>query len=113
MFWRQLTDADECAVRRSFDPADATHGLTLQRPIDVRKAPFVVLIDDRRSHALRIDLQHEVWSRIVTVIAVSDLDDNIVPVRAVDESFAGESVRQISGLVFLGQPDLFRDEMER
>src|SRR3954453_14912399 len=113
MFWRQLTDGDERAVRRPFDPADAAHGVALQRAIDVRKPPFVVLIDDRRRHALQIDLEHEVWPGIVPVIAVSHLDDNIVTVRAVDESFAGESVRQVLGLVPLGQPDIFGGEMER
>src|SRR5215211_3676471 len=113
MFRRRLADRDEGSICRSFDPADAAHGVTLERAIDVRKTPFVVLIDHRRRHALEVELEQEVWSWIVPVIAVSYLDHEIVTVRAVDESFAGEPIRQVLGLVFPSQPDIFGDEMER
>src|SRR5215212_8098282 len=104
MFWRLLPDRDEGPVRRPFDATDAVYGVALERAIDVRKSPFVVLIDHRRHHMFQIDLEHEVWSWIVPVIAVPHRDHSIVAVRAVDESFAGESVRQTQGIAFLGSP---------
>jgi hypothetical protein len=113
MFWRRLADRDERPIRRPFDAADAAYGVALERTMDVRKPPLVVLIDDRSRHVLQIDLEHEIRSRIVPVKAVSHLDHNVVAVRSVGEAFAGESVREVSGLVFLGQPDVFGDEMER
>src|SRR5918997_2794078 len=113
MFRRRLADADEGAVHRPFDPADAEHRVPLEWTIDVRIPPFVVLIDHRRGGPLQIELEHEVWSGIIPVMAVSDLDDAVVAVRAVDESFTGKPLRQITGAVSLRQPDIFGDEMER
>ena len=43
--------------------------------------------------AFQIDLDHEIASGIVPVIAVSDLDHDVVTVSAVNEAFAGEPVR--------------------
>jgi hypothetical protein len=88
MFWRRLADRDESAVCRPFDPADTAYSAALEWAIDVRKPPFVILIDHRRHHLFQIDLEHEVWSWIVPVIAVSHLDHRIVAVRAVDEPLA-------------------------
>ena len=113
MLWRRFADSNERAVRLPFDPADSPHGVALERAVDVRKQLFVVLIDDRRRYTLQIDLEHQVWPGIVPVIAVSHLDHGIITMGAMDESFAGEPVRLVSGLVFLGQPDLFGNEMER
>src|SRR5215217_7953931 len=113
MLWRRFADRNERAVRLPFHPADAPHGVALERAVDVRKPPFTILILHRRRHPLQIDLDDEVRSRIVPVVAVSHLDHGIMTMGAMDESFAGEPFRLVSGLVFLGQPDLFGNEMER
>ena len=80
MFWCRFANRDEGPVHRPFDPADAAYGAALDRAIDVRKAPFVVLVYNRRRHSLQIDLEHEIASGIVPVIAVSHLDHDVVTV---------------------------------
>src|SRR5829696_9514078 len=113
MVRRWFADRDERPVRRPFGTADAPHGMALEMAVDVRKAPFVILIDYWRHHSLQIELEHQVRSGIVPVVAVPHLDDEIVAVRAVDESFTGEPIRLVVGLRFLSQPDVLGNEMKR
>src|SRR5215213_6343385 len=113
MLWRRFADRNERAVRLPFDPADAPHGVALERAVDVRKPPFAILVLHRRRHPLQVHLEDEVRSRIVLVVAVSHLDHGNITMGAMDESFAGEPLRLESRLVFLGQPDVFGNEMER
>ena len=87
--------------------------MALERAVDVRKAPLVVLVHHRRRHSFQIDLEHQVWSGIIPVVAVSHLDDEITAVCAVDESFSGKSLRLVVALLVLSQPDVFGHEMKR
>src|SRR5215208_6569569 len=98
MVERWFANGDERPVHRPFDAADA---------------PYGVLIHHRCRHSLQIDLEHQVWSGVVPVVAVPHLDDEIVAVRAVDESFTGAPIRLVVGLRFLSQPDVLGNEMKR
>src|SRR5918998_1295413 len=109
----RFADGNECSVRSPFDPADAPHGMTLERAVDVGVAPLVVLVEDRRLDSLQIDFEHEIGSGIVAIVAVPDLDHELVALGAVDESFIGESIWQVPGSTFLSQPDLLWNEMKR
>ena len=113
MFRRRFADGDKGPIRSPFDPVDAPYGMTLERAVDVRIAPLVVLENNRSLDSLQIDLQHEVGSGIVPVIPVPHLDHEFVTIGAVDESFTGEPIRQIASRLFLSQPDVLGNEMER
>jgi hypothetical protein len=78
MFWHRFANRDEGPVRRAFDAADASYSMAIEPAVDMRKAPYVVLIVDRRRHSLQIDVEHQVSSGIVPVVAVPHLDDEIV-----------------------------------
>src|SRR5215217_9324047 len=62
MFWRRFANRDGGPVRRAFDAADASYSMAIEPAVDMRKAPFVVLIHDRCPHSLQIDVEHQVSS---------------------------------------------------
>jgi len=99
-----LPDGEEGAIGRAHDAPHLAHRRRIELAVDVRVDLLRVLVDGRRPGGIQIDLQRQEGPGISGVEAVPDLDQALIPVRAVDEPLLGEMLRRVADFAGVRRP---------
>lgn len=116
MLWqvlrRRRSNSRKCSIWSPLDAPHLPNCLTLYRTINVRVLLLTVLIDCRRGNAIEIDLKQEKGARVVLVVTICYLEQELFTIGAMHKPLVPKRLRPVFREQTVLMPNGLRSEVK-